>query len=71
MKRYRIIQKGHFIQKGHLVFLCDKCDYKIELEKFGLANRPQARTLAAKAMNDHIRKNHPAVPFDPTTYGIR
>ena len=56
MDGYRVvIAKG-----GHTVFKCDKCEFSVELKKFGLLRETgAARTLGAEEMNAHIRDKHP------------
>jgi len=67
MKGYRVVR----VPIG-VVFECEKCDYKIELEKeFPGEKKPRQRTLAATRMNDHIAKTHPIVESSLNNYGIK
>jgi hypothetical protein len=67
MKGYRVIRRPI-----GLVFECEKCDYKIELEKeFPGEKVPRSRTLAATWMNGHIARTHPVIDRNLEKYGIR
>jgi hypothetical protein len=52
MKGYQVLRKDRA-----LIFACDKCPFRVELEKFGVPP-PLARTLGAAEMNDHMAKEH-------------
>jgi len=66
MKGYRFERRP-----AGAVFVCDKCDFTVELEKFGIGTRARARTLGATAINKHIAQAHPKIDHKPSNFGIK
>jgi hypothetical protein len=66
MKDYRAIRN-----RSGIVFVCDQCDFRVELAKFGTALIPSKRTLGAAEMNTHIAEAHPKSRGSLDAWGIK
>ena len=66
MKDYRAIRRA-----SGIVFICDQCEFRVELAKFGRALHPSTRTLGAAEMNTHIAEAHPKSRGALDAWGIK